>query len=102
MDPNQVASFFNNYLNVASNTTGIPYESLVFFIICLFLNVWILSKGLSSGIEKASKIGMPLLIVFGIFLVIKALSLKSRTTRCYKRWHCWSEFFMDTTFRLSC
>ncbi len=77
MSQHEVANFFNNYLDVTSATTGIPYESLVFFFICLALNVWILSKGLSGGIEKVSKIAIPLLIFFGIFLVIKALTLKA-------------------------
>ncbi len=77
MNQYQVASFFGDYLKVSSSSTGIPYESLVFFFICLSLNVWILSKGLSEGIEKASKIGVPLLIIFGIFLAIKALTLKA-------------------------
>lgn len=77
MNQHEVASFFSNYLNVSSATTGIPYESLFFFLICLSINVWILSKGLSEGIEKASKIGIPLLILFGIFLAIKALTLKA-------------------------
>lgn len=76
MNQHEVANFFSNYLDVSSATTGIPYESLVFFLICLSINVWILSKGLSAGIEKASKIGIPLLILFGIFLAIKALTLK--------------------------
>ncbi|MGQ9846208.1 MAG: sodium-dependent transporter [Bacteroidales bacterium] len=77
MNQHEVASFFNRYLDVSSVTTGIPYESLIFFLVCLSLNVWILSKGLSAGIEKASKIGIPLLILFGIFLAIKALTLKA-------------------------
>ncbi len=77
MSQHDVAGFFGTYLDVSSATTGIPYESLVFFFICLALNVWILSKGLASGVEKASKIGVPLLIIFGIFLAIKALLLKS-------------------------
>lgn len=77
MSQHEVANFFNNYLDVTSATTGIPYESLVFFVLCLSLNVWILSKGLSGGIEKVSKIAIPLLILFGIFLVVKALTLKA-------------------------
>jgi SNF family Na+-dependent transporter len=77
MNQHEVAGFFSNYLNVSSATTGIPYESIVFFLICLSINIWILSKGLSGGIEKASKIGIPLLIIFGIFLAIKALTLKA-------------------------
>lgn len=77
MTQHQVASFFSGYLDVTTSTTGIPYEAIVFFVLCLALNVWILSKGLSGGIEKAAKIGVPLLIVFGIFLAIKGITLKA-------------------------
>ncbi len=77
MDQHQVASFFSGYLDVTTSSTGIPYEAIIFFLLCLSLNVWILSKGLSGGIEKAAKIGVPLLIVFGIFLAIKGISLKA-------------------------
>jgi len=77
MDAHGVAGFFSNYLDVTSSTTGIPYEAAVFFVLCLALNIWILSRGLSGGIEIASKIGVPLLIVFGIFLAIKGITLKA-------------------------
>jgi SNF family Na+-dependent transporter len=73
----EVSSFFDSYLDVAHSTTGIPYEAVVFYILCLTLNVWILSRGLSGGVEKAAKIGMPLLIVFGIFLAIKGATIKA-------------------------
>ncbi|MFH1121090.1 MAG: sodium-dependent transporter [Bacteroidota bacterium] len=72
-----VADFFSDYLDVSTSTTGIPYEALVFFILCIALNTWILSKGLSGGIEKVAKVGVPLLIVFGIFLAIKGITLKA-------------------------
>jgi len=77
MNQHQVAGFFNGYLDITTSTTGIPYEAVIFFVLCLALNIWILSKGLSGGIEKAAKIGIPLLIVFGIFLAIKGISLKA-------------------------
>lgn len=77
MDQHQVASFFSGYLDIGVSTTGIPYEAIIFFLICLALNIWILSKGLSGGIEKAAKIGVPMLIVFGIFLAVKGISLKA-------------------------
>lgn len=72
-----VAAFFSDYLDVSTSTTGIPYEALVFFVLCIALNAWILSKGLGAGIEKVAKIGVPLLIVFGIFLAIKGITLKA-------------------------
>jgi len=71
-----VADVFNNYVTL-DKTTLIPYESIIFFVLCLALNIWILSKGLSGGVEKVAKIGMPLLIVFGIILAIKAVTLKA-------------------------
>ncbi|MBK6963489.1 MAG: sodium-dependent transporter [Bacteroidales bacterium] len=77
LNQTQVAAFFSDYLDVKTSTTGIPYEALVFFVFCIALNAWILSKGLSSGVEKVAMIGMPLLIIFGIFLAIKGITLKA-------------------------
>ena len=67
----EVANFFGDYVSL--NT----YEPVVFWIVCLLLNTWILSKGLSGGVEKAAKIGMPLLILFGAFLAYKAVTIEA-------------------------
>ncbi|MBK7038103.1 MAG: sodium-dependent transporter [Chitinophagales bacterium] len=67
----EVASFFTNYVSLGT------MEPIIFWVICLLLNTWILSKGLSGGVEKVAKIGMPLLIVFGVFLAIMGVSLQS-------------------------
>lgn len=74
MSQGEVAGFFNSYTDVAHSTTGIPYEAVIFYVICLLLNTYILSKGL-GGIEKVAKIGMPLLIGFGVILAIRGLTL---------------------------
>lgn len=68
----QVAGFFGNYVSLES-----PSEPLIFWVICLLLNTWILSRGLSGGVEKAAKIGMPLLLIFGVFLAYKAITVKA-------------------------
>ncbi|PJB14274.1 MAG: sodium:calcium symporter [Flavobacteriales bacterium CG_4_9_14_3_um_filter_32_8] len=65
----QVANFFGNYVSLTT------IEPIIFWIICLTLNTWILSKGLSGGVEKVAKIGMPLLLIFGAFLAYKAITL---------------------------
>jgi SNF family Na+-dependent transporter len=70
----QVAAFFTSYVDIGHSTTGIPYEAVVFYVLCLGLNTWILSRGL-AGVEKAAKIGMPLLILFGVFLALRGLTL---------------------------
>ncbi|MBK7105207.1 MAG: sodium-dependent transporter [Ignavibacteriae bacterium] len=68
--------FFPQYLGVhESSIFALPYEAFFFFVVTLLLNVWILSRGLAKGIEVAAKIGMPLLILFGVILVIKGLTL---------------------------
>jgi neurotransmitter:Na+ symporter, NSS family len=71
----QVARFFVDYVNITTTSTGIPYEAVIFYMLCLLLNTWILSRGLSGGVERTAKIGMPLLIVFGVFLAIRGLTL---------------------------
>lgn len=65
----QVQDFFNR------NTQDPGWPNYFFWIICLALNTWILSRGLSGGVEKVAKIGMPLLILFGIFLAVQGLTL---------------------------
>jgi SNF family Na+-dependent transporter len=69
-DQLEVAQFFGNYISLST------IEPIVFWIICLLFNTWILSKGLSGGVEKTAKIGMPLLILFGIILAIKGITLQ--------------------------
>jgi len=69
-DQLEVAQFFGNYISLTT------IEPIVFWIICLLFNTWILSKGLSGGVEKTAKIGMPLLILFGVILAIKGVTLQ--------------------------
>jgi SNF family Na+-dependent transporter len=77
MDQGAVASFFNTYIDVSNIQSGVGIEAIAFWLVCLLLNTWILSKGLSAGVEKTAKIGMPLLILFGIFLAYKGITLKA-------------------------
>jgi SNF family Na+-dependent transporter len=74
-----VSNFFNRYLDVTVSSTGIPYEAVIFFVACLALNTFILSRGL-KGIESVAKIGMPMLIAFGAFLAFRGLTLGDSAT----------------------
>jgi SNF family Na+-dependent transporter len=74
MSQSGIANFFDNYVDITKSSTGIPYEAVVFYILCLILNTYILSKGL-KGIERVAKIGMPLLILFGVILAVRGLTL---------------------------
>ncbi len=59
---------------VSDHFTSI-WPAYIFMIITFTINFWILYKGISKGIEKLAKIGMPLLFIFGIILTIRVLTL---------------------------
>jgi SNF family Na+-dependent transporter len=42
-----------------------PYA---FFLVTLGINVWVISKGISGGVEKLARIGMPFLFLFAVIL----------------------------------
>lgn len=68
--------FFPAYLGqTAGSLFALPMEALFWFVLTLVLNIWILSRGLSKGIELAAKIGMPLLILFGAVLAVRGLMI---------------------------
>ena len=78
----EVSQVFNDYVGItgASGNAGglivnFPLLAIVAFIVTLAINVYVLSKGLSGGIEKVAKIAMPMLLVFGVFLAIMAFSI---------------------------
>jgi len=77
----QVSTTFDAYAGVHGSLTdhvvaiNFPVWAIVAFLVTLAINVYILSRGLSGGVEKVAKIAMPLLLVFGIFLAIRALTL---------------------------
>ena len=69
-------AFFNNFVGADHESIFyMPREALFWFLLTLALNSFILSRGLARGIEIAALIGMPLLVLFGIILAIRALTL---------------------------
>ncbi len=49
--------------------------ALVFLIITIGLNVWVLYRGVSGGIELLAKIAMPLLMLFCVLMCIRIFTL---------------------------
>jgi len=78
--PDQAFTTMGNYLAAYQGTNnGLAWSGsvigVIFFAITLFLNIFIISKGIAGGIERMAKIGMPLLILFAIIVGIRVLSL---------------------------
>jgi SNF family Na+-dependent transporter len=74
MDITKVGQVFDQYVDI-SGGVNIPIIALLAFTVTLVINIYILSKGLSGGIEKVAKIAMPMLIAFGAFLALMAFSM---------------------------
>jgi len=71
-----VKNHFYDYVGISGEgVVSFAPESFIFYLITLFLNIYVLSRGLSRGIEVVSRFGMPLLILFAIFLAIRATTI---------------------------
>ena len=57
---------------VAQHAWWTPFA---FFTGTLFINIYVLSKGISGGIEKLAKIGMPILFFFALVLAVVVATL---------------------------
>ena len=81
MNPTQVSAAFDHYAGVheaiapGAVAINFPVWAIIAFVITLIINIYILSRGLSGGVEVVAKIAMPLLLIFGVFLAIRAITL---------------------------
>lgn len=81
----EIVQHFSDYTAMNTSFLGLPNEAVFFFVVVVILNTLVLSRGL-KGIEKIVKVGMPLLILFAIFLVINGLTYKGNATNTYNPW----------------
>ena len=75
LDQDEVSGFFDRYLDVRQG--GLASPAVLTFLFCTLLNAWLLSRGLVKGIETVAKIGMPLLLLFGMVLAYRGITLKA-------------------------
>jgi SNF family Na+-dependent transporter len=78
-----LAAFYNEFLG---NTPGRGYfpgltTALVFTLVTVLLNVWVLYRGVAKGIELLAKIAMPLLLVFCFVLTVRVFTLSGEGLR---------------------
>ncbi len=64
----QPQQYFNDFVSNGAS-------ALIFFIIFMVLTVFIVIGGVENGIEKASKIMMPILFLFLILIIVRSLTL---------------------------
>ena len=71
----QMRGYLVDYQNIFDSAIHPGWVTLLFFIATLDFVTWILSRGLSGGIEKLALIGLPVLFVFAFILMIRVLTL---------------------------
>jgi len=54
-----------------------PLSAYLFFVITMFLNAYILYRGVSAGIEKVARFAMPTIFILAIILLIRVFTMTS-------------------------
>jgi SNF family Na+-dependent transporter len=82
MDKAAVEGFYNDLTGQRPNQIlAISGWGMAVFALCIFINVYILSRGLAKGIELVAKVGMPILIVFAAILAVRGLLISPSTDK---------------------
>ena len=72
--PEAVTAFFGDLIMLKSCVGPIP-AALLFFLLTFACNMGVLALGVRKGIERMNKICMPVLLVLGLVLVARVLTL---------------------------
>ncbi|HEX6629441.1 MAG TPA: sodium-dependent transporter [Gemmatimonadaceae bacterium] len=68
--PEAMAAYLQAYQTRSDPGLHRPWVPIAFFLVTLAVNIWILSRGISGGIEKLARIGMPVLFLFAVVLAV--------------------------------
>ncbi|MBI3599387.1 MAG: sodium-dependent transporter [Nitrospinae bacterium] len=73
-----MGAFLKGFQGIESNEyfSGLT-PAIIFYLITLAINVYILSKGVSKGIERLANIAMPLLLIMAFALMVRVLTFGS-------------------------
>ncbi len=71
----QMRAYLESYQNIFDPSTHGGWVALIFFLLTMGFLGWVLSRGISGGIEKLALIGMPVLFLFAFVLMIRVLTL---------------------------
>ncbi len=75
LDADGVRSFLTSFQDIHDSSIHGGWVGFLFYGITVGMIVWVLSRGISKGIEKLALYGMPVLFIFGFILMIRVLTL---------------------------
>ena len=71
----EMRDYLYSYQNIFESSSHGGWVALLFFLITISFLGWVLSRGISAGIEKLALIGMPVLFLFAFLLLARVLTL---------------------------
>lgn len=71
----EMAAYLSSYQVIHDASAHDFWVPFLFFFLSIGPTIYVLSRGVSGGIEKLAKIGMPILFVFAIILMVRVLTL---------------------------
>ena len=73
----EMVHYLQSFQGVGDPATAVhsPWTPYAFFLVTLAINIWVISKGISGGVEKLARIGMPILFLFAVILAGVVLTL---------------------------
>ncbi|CAN5805312.1 sodium-dependent transporter [soil metagenome] len=73
----EMVTYLQSFQGVGDPATRVHnvWTPYAFFLVTLAINVWVISKGISGGVERLARIGMPILFLFAIVLAGVVLTL---------------------------
>lgn len=72
--PEAITKFFGDYIMLKNCVGPIPV-AIIFFLITFAANMIVLGFGVRKGIERVNKVCMPILLIMGLILVVRVLTL---------------------------
>jgi SNF family Na+-dependent transporter len=70
-----MSGYLTSYQIIGDGSTHATWVPFAFYAVSLFLTIFVLSRGISGGIEKLAKFGMPILFFFAVVLAVRVLFL---------------------------
>ncbi|MFC1485508.1 sodium-dependent transporter [Candidatus Latescibacterota bacterium] len=75
-DGSTMREFLQAYQGLVTNSWfGGMTQTYLFFLITFAINFWIIYHGVKGGIEKFSKVTMPVLFIMGIIIMVRVVTL---------------------------
>jgi SNF family Na+-dependent transporter len=87
-----MGSFLSSYQGVGEGHFANLWPAMIFLLITLTLNVYVLYHGISKGIERLAKFALPALAIFAVILLVRVITLGTPDPVNHPDWNVMSGF----------